>query len=71
MGYQRSTYDTFERKNLRQPEIKFYIEHTDCCGETAGGVAVGDGTRLNPAFEGTSSRRSAAARTRPRSLRGA
>ena len=52
MGYQRSTYDTFERKNLRQPEIKFYIEHTDCCGETAGGVAVGDGTRLNPAFEG-------------------
>ena len=52
MGYQRSTYDTFERKNLRQPEIKFYIEHTDCCGETAGGAAVGDGTRLNPAFEG-------------------
>ncbi len=52
VGYQRSTYDTFERKNLRQPEIKFYIEHTDCCGGTAGGVAVADGTRLNPAFEG-------------------
>jgi hypothetical protein len=52
VGYQRSTYDTFERKALRQPEIKFYIEHTDCCGATAGGLAVADGTRLNPAFEG-------------------
>ena len=52
MGYQRSTYETFERKELRQPEIKFYIEHTDCCGGTAGGAAVGDGSRLNPAFEG-------------------
>ena len=52
VGYQRSTYDTFEGKNLRQREIKFYIQHTDCCGGTPGGVAVGDGTLLNPAFEG-------------------
>jgi hypothetical protein len=52
VGYQRSTYDTFERTNLRQREIIFHIEHTDCCGRTAEGVPVGDGTRLNPAFEG-------------------
>ena len=39
VGYQRSTYDTFEGKNLRQPEIVFHIEHIDCCGTTQGGVA--------------------------------
>ena len=32
VAYQRSTYDTFEGKNLRQREINFYIQHTDCCG---------------------------------------
>ena len=52
VGFQRSTYDTFEGKNLRQREIVFHVEHIDCCGATQGGVAVGDGTRLNPAFEG-------------------
>src|SRR5687768_1928565 len=51
-GFQRSTYDTFEGKNLRQRDIVFHIEHIDCCGRTQGGVAVGDGTKLNPAFEG-------------------
>ena len=30
----------------------FYVEHIDCCGTTSGGVTSGDGTRLNPAFEG-------------------
>ena len=52
VGYQRSTYDTFEGKNLRQREIVFHVEHIDCCGTTSGGVTSGDGTRLNPAFEG-------------------
>ena len=52
VGFQRSTYDTFEGKNLRQRDIIFHVEHIDCCGTTRGGVAVGDGTRLNPAFEG-------------------
>ncbi|HVJ28352.1 MAG TPA: transporter, partial [Vicinamibacterales bacterium] len=51
-GYQRSTYDTFEGKNLRQSEIVFHIEHIDCCGRTQGGASVPDGSRLNPAFEG-------------------
>jgi len=52
VAYQRSTYDTFEGKNLRQREINFYIQHTDCCGKVQNGVQVGDGTLLNPAFEG-------------------
>jgi hypothetical protein len=52
VGYQRSTYDTFEGKNLRQPEIVFHIEHIDCCGRVAGGAPAFDGSRLNPAFEG-------------------
>jgi len=52
VAYQRSTYDTFEGKNLRQREINFYIQHTDCCGRTQSGTQVSDGTLLNPAFEG-------------------
>lgn len=52
MAYERSTYDTFEGKNLRLRQINFYIQHTDCCGRLQNGVQVGDGTMLNPAFEG-------------------
>jgi len=52
VAYQRSTYDTFEGKNLRQREINFYIQHTDCCGKTQNGTQVSDGSLLNPAFEG-------------------
>ena len=52
VAYQRSTYDTFEGKNLRQREINFYIQHTDCCGKTQNGAPVPDGSLLNPAFEG-------------------
>ncbi|MBA3560852.1 MAG: hypothetical protein H0W30_19930, partial [Gemmatimonadaceae bacterium] len=52
VGFQRSTYDTFEGKNLRRRDIIFHVEHIDCCGRTQSGVGVGDGTRLNPAFEG-------------------
>jgi hypothetical protein len=52
LAYQRSTYDTFEGKNLQQREITFYFQHIDCCGRTQNGVTVGDGSLLNPAFEG-------------------
>jgi uncharacterized membrane protein YgcG len=52
VSYQRSTYDTFEGKNLRQREIKFYIQHSDCCGKVQNGAPAPDGTLLNPAFEG-------------------
>jgi hypothetical protein len=52
VSYQRSTYDTFEGKNLRQREINFYIQHTDCCGKAQNSVQGADGTHLNPAFEG-------------------
>ena len=50
VGYQRSSYDTFEGKDLRQRDITFHIEHIDCCG--SGGTTAPDGSRLNPAFEG-------------------
>jgi len=52
VAYQRSKYDTFEGKNLRQRDIKFYIQHTDCCGRVQNGAQSGDGSLLNPAFEG-------------------
>ena len=52
VAYQRSKYDTFEGKNLRQREINFYIQHTDCCGKVQNGAQAGDGSLLNPAFEG-------------------
>jgi hypothetical protein len=52
VAYQRSTYDTFEGKNLRQRDISFYIQHTDCCGRVVNGVPLPDGTQVNPAFEG-------------------
>ena len=52
VGYLRSTYDTFEGKNLRNRDIVFHVEHIDCCGSTEGGATAGDGSRLNPAFEG-------------------
>lgn len=52
VSYLASTYDTFEGKNLRNREIVFHVEHIDCCGGTQGSATVGDGSRLNPAFEG-------------------
>ena len=52
VAYQRSKYDTFEGKSLRQRDIKFYIQHTDCCGRVQSGAQSGDGSLLNPAFEG-------------------
>jgi hypothetical protein len=52
VAYQRSTYDTFEGKSLRQREINFYIQHTDCCGKVQNGVQTGDESLLTPAFEG-------------------
>jgi Putative MetA-pathway of phenol degradation len=52
VAYQHSKYDTFEGKNLRQRDIKFYIQHTDCCGKVQNGAQSGDGSLLNPAFEG-------------------
>ena len=52
VAYQRLKYDTFEGKSLRQREINFYIQHTDCCGKVQNGAQTGDGSLLNPAFEG-------------------
>src|SRR5882762_3521760 len=36
----------------RERDIKFYIQHTDCCGTVQNGVQTRDGSHLNPAFEG-------------------
>ena len=62
VAYQRSTYDTFEGKNLRQREINFYIQHTDCCGRAQNGVPVGDGSAAQSGIRGRPHRGRAGAR---------
>ena len=54
MNYLRRTYDTFDGLDLRDAETKFYFPHNDCCpGQNpTTGVPVGDGSALNPYFEG-------------------
>src|SRR3989454_2529747 len=59
-NYQRTSYDTFEGRNLDDGSIKFYLRHNDCCTfrllpqapfqEFSG--KRGDGSRLTPPFEG-------------------
>src|SRR2546426_1048149 len=59
-NYQRTSYDTFEGRNLDDGSIKFYLRHNDCCTfrllpqapfqEFSG--QRGDGSRLTPPFEG-------------------
>lgn len=49
-GFQHATFDTFEGLDLRQRDVTFYVQHTECC--SSGGAARADGTRLSPAFEG-------------------
>jgi hypothetical protein len=56
-NYQRTSYDTFEGQNLDDGSIKFYLRHQDCCGfvdptTLTGFMFRGDGSRLNPPFEG-------------------
>jgi hypothetical protein len=57
-NYQRTSYRSFEGHDLDDGSVKFYLRHQDCCGFTnpADGQGfsstVGDGTRLNPPFEG-------------------
>jgi hypothetical protein len=56
-NYQHTTYDRFEGRNLDDGSIKFYLRHNDCCGfidpsTLTGFRLVGDGSRLNPPFEG-------------------
>jgi Putative MetA-pathway of phenol degradation len=57
-NYQHTSYDRFEGQNLADGSIKFYLRHNDCCGFTDPSTLtgfrsnVGDGTRLNPPFEG-------------------
>ena len=57
-NYQRTSYKRFEGQDLDDGSIKFYLRHQDCCGFTdpanlvGFSGTVGDGTRLNPPFEG-------------------
>src|SRR6266850_1997610 len=53
-NYQRTSYDTFEGRNLDDGAIKFYLRHQDCCtlNLPAPLVLEPDGTRLSPPFEG-------------------
>jgi hypothetical protein len=60
VNYQRTSYDTFEGRNLDDGSIKFYLRHQDCCTVVlTPGIPPGfnltewpNGTRLNPPFEG-------------------
>jgi len=53
-NYQRTSYSTFEGRNLDDGSIKFYLPHQDCCtgSPTAALVLLPNGTRLSPPFEG-------------------
>jgi hypothetical protein len=57
--YQRTSYDTFEGRQLDDGSIKFYLRHQDCCSVASSDQPPGfvlttqaNGTRLNPPFEG-------------------
>ena len=59
VNYQRSSYDTFEGKDLDNGSIKFYLRHQDCChfDNPAAGTGFSrtplNGTdTLNPPFKG-------------------
>ena len=56
LNFQHSGYDTFEGKDLKGGEMKFYVRHNDCCpGQNAQTGAPGPnppGEPLTPAFEG-------------------
>ena len=53
LNYLRRTYDTFDGQDLREGDIRLYFPHNDCCpGQGTSGQAGGDGTTLNPFFEG-------------------
>jgi hypothetical protein len=51
-GYQHAVYDTLEGLNLRGGDVKFYVQHQECCSRGSGGTPVPDGSRLTPPFEG-------------------
>jgi hypothetical protein len=59
-NYQRTSYNTFEGRDLDDGSIKFFLRHQDCCSVVlTPGVGLGfvltpqgNGTRLNPPFEG-------------------
>lgn len=51
-GYQHAVYDTFEGLNLRSREVKFYVQHQECCSRGSGQTPVPDNSRLTPPFEG-------------------
>ncbi len=50
--YQHAMYDTLEGLNLRNGEVKFYIQHSDCCSRGSAQAQTPDGSHLTPPFEG-------------------
>lgn len=54
LNYQHSRYDSFEGKSLDGGELKFYLEHNNCCpGGADREVPTGEATpELAPFFEG-------------------
>jgi len=53
MNYLRRTYDTYDGRKLRDPELRFYFPHNDCCpGQQTNLQPGGNRTLLSPFFEG-------------------
>jgi hypothetical protein len=51
-NYQHAAYDTLEGLNLRSGDVKFYIQHQECCSPGSGATPTPDQSRLTPPFEG-------------------
>ena len=51
-GLQHANYDTFEGLSLKQRDIVFYVQHTECCSPGSAGQSIPDQSRLTPPFEG-------------------
>jgi hypothetical protein len=50
--YQHAMYDTLEGLNLRSGEVKFYIQHADCCSRGTAQAQTPTGLISPPPFEG-------------------
>ena len=51
-GFQHANYDTFEGLSLKQRDIVFYVQHTECCSRGIAEQSIPDQSRLTPPFEG-------------------
>lgn len=51
LTYQHVTYDSFEGVDLRSGDMRFYLQHNNCCGSAAGPADPNGPGDLEPFFE--------------------